>query len=144
MIAAMEKYNIEVVNWVQFKGDLDFFFGSGNIDWEGAGFSIPLIREAVKAGFQWTDENNELISLFPITDMIKFNSYFAEFLVSYPAMCSLVAEDDAVAARDAHKIIADAEAEAAANTPSQEDIYKAQQLLLLTEISNKLGAGDNG
>lgn len=144
MLTAMEKYNIEVANWVQFKGDLDFFFGNGSIDWEGAGFSIPLIREAVKAGFQWTDENSELISLFPITDMIAFNSYFAEFLTKYPAMCSIVTEDAVVAARDAHKVIADAEAEVAANTPSQEDIYKAQQLLLLTEISNKLGAGDNG
>lgn len=35
-----------------------------------------------------------------------------------------------------------AAAEEAANTPSQEDIYKAQQLLLLTEISNKLGDGN--
>lgn len=139
MLTAMEKYNINIVKWVRLEGDLDFFFGNGGIDWESHGFSIPLIREAVKAGFQWTNENSELVSLFPVSDEIAFNSAFGPFLEKYPVMCRCVNEDDAVAERDAHKTAADAEAEEAANTPSQEDIYKAQQLLLLTEISNKLG-----
>lgn len=142
MLASMEKYNIPVATWVRFEGDLDFFFGSGSIDWEGAGFSIPLIKEAVKGGFQWSDENGNLISLFPISDMIRFNSYFSDALANLPQMCHTVSEDEAVAERDAHKVVADAEAEAARNTPSEEDVYKAQQLLLLTEICNKLGDGN--
>lgn len=139
MIAAMEKYNIDIIKWVRLEGDLDFFFGEGGIDWVGHGFSIPLIREAVKAGFQWTNDNDDLVSLFPISDEITFNTAFGPFLENYPIMCRCVTEEEAVAERDAHKAAADAAAEEAANTPSQEDIYKAQQLLLLTEISNKLG-----
>ena len=80
MITAMEKYNINIIKWVRLEGDLDFFFGTGGIDWEGHGFSVPLIREAVKAGFQWSNDNGDLVSLFPVSDEIVFNSAFGPFL----------------------------------------------------------------
>lgn len=142
MIAAMEKYNMNIIKWVRLEGDLDFFFGTGVIDWEGHGFFIPLIREAIKAGFQWTNDNGDIVSLFPVSDEITFNTVFGPLLENYPIMCRCVTEEEAISERDVHKAAADAAAEEAANTPSQDDIYKAQQLLLLTEISNKLGDGN--
>jgi len=139
----MEKYNIPVINWVRFEGDLDFFFGAGGIDWESSGFSIPLVKEAVKSGFQWTDDSGNLISVFPVSSEVEFNSRFADIMTRCPSLCRIVTEEEAVSERNEAKAAADIKAKEEADTPSQDDIYKAQQLLLLTEISNKLG-GING
>ena len=150
------------LNWLYIEGNLGMVFGnqSGGVNWEGYGFSVAGVGWAVANGYQKTNENGVMVSLFPIEDEEIFRQSVGVFLDQLAQLRSQVdasalppwqqipgdqqirvvtqEECDAIHARLVALEAARQEEEAL--TPTEEDIYKAQQLLLLTEINNKLSA----
>ena len=118
---------------------------AGVIDWQGYGFDPRQVSRAVSNGCQQMD-NGKLVSMLPIADEELLRTKLADYLECGEdsfGYYRILPEAEAMALRDSLKAVNDAEAARLANIPSDEDTYRAQQLLLLTEISNKLGGASN-
>ena len=132
------------MNYFYYKGNLSnvMDFSRSN-PWPHYGFETRQIAKAVQQGFQQQEEDGEMVSIFPIANEVIFYQAMESAMAEEPDICKVMAEDAAIAERDRLKEINDAKAEAAKNIPSEEDTYRAQELLLLTQISNKLSAQNN-
>lgn len=132
------------MNYFVTNAPITFMETSGQIDWVGWGFNAQQISRAVSQGFQQA-EGNAIVSIFPIHNQETLANRLdeAENILDSSCYYRMVDESTAIAERDRLKAINDAAEELRKNTPTDEDIFKAQQLLLLTDISLKLGGATN-
>lgn len=118
---------------------------AGRINWTGFGFSVNEVSRAVSQGFQQQD-GEQFISILPINDEELLRRRMGAALNetdSEGGYCRIIPQEEAVETRDRLKAVNDALAEVRANTPTDDDIFKAQQLKLLSEINMKLGGIQN-
>lgn len=119
---------------------LMYVFGPGQFTFSSFGMEDRQVALAVQDGFQQPGEDgNGIVSILPITDEELFRSRLGHLLEEGSAMYKLLSEAEAIAERDRLKGLEEERQAALQSAPSDEDIYKAQQLLLLAEINNKLG-----
>ncbi|MEG1204985.1 MAG: hypothetical protein RSD74_00965 [Angelakisella sp.] len=110
------------------------------INWTGFGFSVQEVSKAVGKGFQQQD-GERTVSILPIAN----EALLQERLGTLPKTTEdggyyrIITEAEAIAERDRLKAANDLAEEVRRNTPTDDDIFKAQQLKLLTEINMKLG-----
>ncbi|MEG0854332.1 MAG: hypothetical protein RSF82_10695 [Angelakisella sp.] len=124
---------------------LAMFEEHGRINWEGFGFSAVELSKAVNQGFQQND-GTKTVSILPIADEALLRERMGvqlDVIQEDGDYCRIITEAEAMAERDRLKAINDAIAVEKANTPTDDDIFRAQQLKLLTEINMKLGGGAN-
>lgn len=114
------------------------------INWTGWGFNVAEVSRAVALGYQQQD-GNELVSILPIADEELLREKLGARADSEDELgCyRIVEEAQATAERDRLKAINMAAEELRRNTPTDEDIFRAQQLKLLTQINIKLGGTQN-
>lgn len=146
-------------NWFYNEGDLTMLCdSSGAINCENFGFTTDGVRWAVANGYQKADENGIMISMFPIEDEDRFRATLGEFINQVAQIsaqtdtatiapwhiaagtqnCRVVTQEECDTIHTRLLALDKARQEEAASIPSEEAVYKAQQLLLLTEISNGL------
>lgn len=119
---------------------LMYVFGPGQFTFGSFGMEDRLVALAVQEGFQQPGEDgNGIVSILPITDEGLFRSRLGHLLEEGSTTYKLLTEAEAIGERDRLKGLAEERQAAEESLPSDEDIYKAQQLLLLAEINNKLG-----
>lgn len=128
------------MNYFTTSASLMLLDEGGQINWTGWGFDVHQVGQAISKGYQQQD-GEKLISMLPIADEELLRERLGELADSEDELgyYRIVPEAEAVAERDRLKAINDAADEVRKNTPTDDDIYKAQQLLLLTQIAVKLG-----
>lgn len=124
---------------------LSIFERGNRIVWEDFGFNPTDIGNAVRAGFQ-QQSGIDIVSILPIENEAILKEMLGDLIGttdSFGFSYSIISEEDAIAERNRLQAINEAEVERQRNTPTDEDIFRAQQLLLLTQISLKLGGEKN-
>ena len=104
---------------------------NGRIHWEENGFSIPQIR---KYQVQGTDGSGNFISLLPVKDEGVLSTVLTEKTLDSGEFARVIDEAEATTIREEILAVRQAEQEAAALTPTDEDLYRASVLKLLTEL----------
>lgn len=120
--------------WAYIEGDLDSIFGYTSIDWASFGFSIPDLRWATAHHYQLPGLNGVTVTMLPIHNLELFyatlGGIFTNENPKYRVMTQ--AEIDEIHSK---LLLEDAEQTiVASKIPSEEDVYRSQILLLLTEI----------
>lgn len=119
---------------------LMYVFGPGEFRFSSFGMEDRQVALAVQDGFQQPGEDGKgVVSILPISDEKLFGSKLGHLLEQANDTYKVLSEAEAIAERDRLKQLAQAREEVEKNIPTEEDIYKAQQLLVLSEINNKLG-----
>ncbi len=142
--------------WLYIEGDLPDWLASG---YEAVGFTREGIGWAVQNLYQLPNEDGVTVSMFPLEDEECFVQTIGPEL-EWQARMAAQPENAALppwhrASATSCRIITQAECDAIharllalheqrlaemANIPTEEDIYRAQQLLLLTELCNGVAA----
>ena len=112
---------------------------NGRIHWEENGFSIPQIR---KYQVQGTDGSGNFISLLPVKDEGVLSTVLTEKTLDSGEFARVIDEAEATTIREEILAVRQAEQEAAALTPTDEDLYRASVLKLLTELKVNQQGGD--
>ena len=119
----------------------DLFDGGNGINWQAAGFSAAAIRKDCTQG---PDSSGQFISLLPVADEETLTACLSGKALAEGEFAQIISETaaapikaDILAARQAAR-------EAAALTPTDEDLYRASVIKLLTEIkmNGEGGAGN--
>lgn len=133
--------NYDDCMWAFIRGDLDRIFGYNGIDWESFGFEIEDIRWAVQRGYQASEKTGDMVSLFPISNLNRFNDILGIVFNNGNPNYRIVASEEAFRINST-LILENAEKEIEqAAIPSEDDVYKSQILLLLTKLSVQLDEG---
>lgn len=112
---------------------------NGRIHWEENGFSIPQIR---KYQVQGTDGSGNFISLLPVKDECVLSTVLTEKTLDSGEFARVIDEAEATTIREEILAVRQAEQEAAALTPTDEDLYRASVLKLLTELKVNQQGGE--
>lgn len=112
---------------------------NGRIHWEENGFSIPQIR---KYQVQGTDGSGNFISLLPVKDEGVLSTVLTEKTLDSGEFARVIDEAEATTIREEILAVRQAEQEAAALTPTDEDLYRASVLKLLTELKVNQQGGE--
>lgn len=124
-------------NWAYIEGDLDEVLGYGSINWDAIGFTTSGIRWAVQNQYQICNEDEVLISLFPIENESKFYAAVGSNFNSGNPKYRVVTQEECDEIHASLIAIQAKRDKAAAMTPSEEETFQAQMLLLLTEIADR-------
>jgi hypothetical protein len=146
-------------NWFYCEGDLTPLVSGGQIPWEAYGFSSAGVTWAVANRYQLPNGDGVTVSMFPIENEVLFHQTVGQLITQVKQARSRQDESTAPWLRIPENIpyrvitqeecdtihaqlLAEAQAREAeaANVPTEDDIYKAQQLLLLTELCNGMMA----
>ena len=148
-------------SWLYIEGDLPDWLASG---YEEVGFTRAGIAWAVQQRYQLENADRVMVSIFPIEDMERFQATAGQLLAQQGAAAAAAAEDTAlppwhrVSATNC-RVITQEECDAihtrllaldarrreeTAVTPTEEDVFRAEQLLLLTELCNGVAELKNG
>ncbi|MEG0944712.1 MAG: hypothetical protein RSD07_10100 [Angelakisella sp.] len=133
------------MNFLVTNASLSMFEVGNTIDWSGFGFNVKAVAAYMMQGFQQGD-GDRLVSILPIEDEAILRERLGEVVGTtdtFGNYFKIVSEAEAFAERDRLKVANDLAEEVCRNTPTDDDIFKAQQLKLLTEINMKLGGGAN-
>ncbi len=119
----------------------DLFETNGTICWENFGFSVPQIR---KYHLQGQDSSGTFISLLPVAEEEALAAVLTEKALEEGEFARIIEETEAAPIKEDILAVRQAQEEAAALTPTDEDLYRASVLKLLTEIKmNGQGGTDN-
>lgn len=131
--------------YLKTNAPLSFMEAGNGLDWVGWGFLPQQVAAAVQNGFQQTNVEGRVMSILPIANVELLKSRLSELpeFERQEYIFEILDESEAISLRDEYQTAAAAEAERQRNTPTDEDIFRAQQLLLLTQISLKLGGEGN-
>jgi len=142
--------------WLYVEGNLDILCDStGAINWDAYGFTVPAIRWAVANGYQKPNENGTMISMFPIENKELFDKTLGAVIAQLDQANTIdtSAPWRQVSTNGHYRVITQEECdtihanlvaleksnqEEAALTPSDDEVYRAQQLLFLAKINNNL------
>lgn len=147
--------------WFYCEGDLPEILTS--IGWEGCGFSRVAVAWAVANSYQLNNEDGALVSMFPIEDEASFGQTVGAYLARMeqfhdqadpstlaPWQKTLYGQMRVISQEECDTIhtellaLEERRQTEAANIPTEEDVYRAEQLLLLTEICNGVAALQDG
>lgn len=123
-------------NWAYIEGDLDVVFGYGSIPWEALGFTIPGIRWAVQNQYQVTNAEGMMISLFPIENEELFRQRLGAIFNAGNPRYRIVTQEECDSIHAALVAYQKGQQEKQELAASDEEIYQAEMLLLMTEIAN--------
>lgn len=130
-------------NFLLATNNLDILFDGNFSSWEAFGMKTAEIAKAVQLGYQFSFNSGKMVTIFPISNLSQFYNMCSTALNDYPSEYKVISRDDAIMALEIAS--QEAEAEAAAleeehrKQVTDEDVYRAQELLLLTKIANRLG-----
>lgn len=143
-------------NWLYIEGNLPDWLSPA---YEAIGFTQEGIAWAVQQKYQLPDANKVMVSMFPIEDMELFSETVGQLL----ARQSTATEDTTLPpwrqSSGVYRVITQEECDAiharllaldarrreeTAATPTEEDVFRAEQLLLLTELCNGVAALQGG
>ena len=146
-------------NWFYCEGNLTPLMSGGQIPWEAYGFRSAGITWAVANRYQLPNADGVTISMFPIENEELFEQTVGQLIAQVGQARSRQDESTApwlrIPENIPYRVISQeecdtihaqllAEAQAreteAANIPTEDDIYKAQELLLFTELCNDVAA----
>lgn len=132
------------LKWFYAEGNLDEAFNCfNNFDLTNYGFTTIGIRWAMKHSFQMPNEQGTMITMYPIEDLDLFNEKMGWAISVNNPRVRILSWDEVSAIHEDLLEKARIRAEEMAKIPTPEDEYKAQQLLLLAKINNKLDALNN-
>lgn len=146
--------------WFYCEGNLPNLLKS--IGWEGCGFSMEGIAWVVANGYQLNNENGVLVSMFPIEDEVLFDQTLGAYLTQLEqfrnqtdpdtmapwqmppdGQMRIITQEECDTIHTRLLALEAKRQEEMAAVPTEEDIYKAEQLLLLTELCNGVAALQN-
>lgn len=135
--------------WVLIKSNnLSEIFGSGSFNYENFGISNDELRKLSNLYFQpmiETENGAVMLSIFPITNENLFFGYMSPFIQANPDIIQIAGEEDALALHSVYLLDHNKQIADDLSTPTELDVYRSQQLLLLTEIKLLLqGEMNNG
>ena len=114
---------------------------NGIIHWEQLGFSIKSVRSRQ---IQGEDSNGNFISLLPVENEAVLAEHIAGVQLESGEFVRMVGDEEYETVKADILAVRQVREEAAALTPTDEDLYRASVLKLLTEIKmNGQGGTDN-
>ena len=114
---------------------------NGIIHWEQLGFSIKSVRSRQ---IQGEDSSGNFISLLPVENEAVLAEHIARVQLEPPEFVRIVGDEEYETVKADILAVRQVREEAAALTPTDEDLYRASVLKLLTEIKmNGQGGTDN-
>ena len=140
-------------NWLYIEGDLPDWL---NPSYETVGFTREGIAWAVHQRYQLADTNGVMVSLFPIEDLELFQATAGQLITQQSAateeitlppwrrngggVCRVITQEECDAIHARLLALDEKRRAEMAKIPTEEDIYRAEQLLLLTELCNGVAA----
>ena len=119
----------------------DLLATGGRINWEVRGFSTSAIR---KNAIQGKNNKGEFISLLPVENEAVLTEHIAGVQMESEEFAQIIDETEAASIKADILAVRQAQEEAAALTPTDEDLYRASVLKLLTEMKvNQQGGEGN-
>lgn len=109
----------------------DLFDGGNGINWEAVGFSAAAIRKDCTQG---NDSLGQFVSLLPVADEEILTACLSGKYLGEGEFTRIIDETEAAPIKTDILAVRQAQEEAAALTPTDEDLYRASVLKLLTEI----------
>ena len=114
---------------------------NGIIHWEQLGFSIKSVRSRQ---IQGEDSSGNFISLLPVENEAVLAEHIAGVQLEPSEFVRIVGDEEYETVKADILAVRQVREEAAALTPTDEDLYRASVLKLLTEIKmNGQGGTDN-
>ncbi|WP_071428991.1 hypothetical protein [Angelakisella massiliensis] len=114
---------------------------NGIIHWEQLGFSIKSVRSRQ---IQGEDSSGNFISLLPVENEAVLAEHIARVQLESSEFVRIVGDEEYETVKADILAVRQVREEAAALTPTDEDLYRASVLKLLTEIKmNGQGGTDN-
>ncbi|WP_274952620.1 hypothetical protein [Angelakisella massiliensis] len=114
---------------------------NGIIHWEQLGFSIKSVRSRQ---IQGEDSSGNFISLLPVENEAVLAEHIARVQLEPSEFVRIVGDEEYETVKADILAVRQVREEAAALTPTDEDLYRASVLKLLTEIKmNGQGGTDN-
>ena len=114
---------------------------NGIIHWEQLGFSIKSVRSRQ---IQGEDSSGNFISLLPVENEAVLAEHIAGIQLEPSEFVRIVGDEEYETVKADILAVRQVREEAAALTPTDEDLYRASVLKLLTEIKmNGQGGTDN-
>ena len=104
---------------------------NGRIHWEQLGFSVKNVRSKQ---IQGEDNEGRFISLLPVENEEALMGKIANVQLETSEFAQIIDETQAQAIKGDILAVRQAAREAAALTPTDEDLYRASVLKLLTEL----------
>lgn len=119
----------------------DLLSVNGIIHWEQLGFSVKNVRGKQ---IQGEDSSGSFISLLPVDNEAVLAEHIAGVALESEEFARIIGEEEAEPVRADILAVRQAAKEAAALTPTDEDLYRASVLKLLTEMKvNQQGGEGN-
>ena len=120
-------------------------FGGGKPAWDTCGLSAVMVAKAVREGFQQRDSDGNIVTIFPVSDMelLQQTVQNHQYVLDAGYYFEVISEEQAISLRDTLKAANDEAERQNALTPTDEDLYRASVLKLLTEIKMS-GQGGEG
>ena len=112
---------------------------NGKIHWEQLGFSIKNVRSKQMQG---EDSEGRFISLLPVDNEAVLAEHIAGAALESEEFARIIGEEEAEPVRADILAVRQAAKEAAALTPTDEDLYRASVLKLLTEMKVNQQGGE--
>ena len=111
---------------------------NGRIHWEQLGFSVKNVRSKQ---IQGEDSEGRFISLLPVENEEALMGKIANVQLETSEFAQIIDEAEADPIREDILAVRQAEQEAAALTPTDDDLYRASVLKLLTEMKMNVQGG---
>ncbi|WP_071431828.1 hypothetical protein [Angelakisella massiliensis] len=119
----------------------DLLAVNGKIIWETNGFSVTQVRKRTTQGYV---RDGSFVSLLPAADEGTLSAALSEKTLEEGEFARIIDEAEAAPIREEILAVRKEEEEAAALTPTDEDLYRASVLKLLTELKmNQQGGASN-
>lgn len=119
----------------------DLFDGGNGIHWEAVGFSVAAVRKDCTQG---NDSSGQFVSLLPVADEEILTACLTGKYLDEGEFARIIDETEAAPIKADILAVRQAAKEAAALTPTDEDLYRASVLKLLTEMKvNQQGGEGN-
>lgn len=143
--------------WFYCEGDLpDILTGIG---WDGCGFSRAGVAWSVANSYQLNNKDGVMVSLFPIEDEASFSQTIGAYIAQLDQLRSrtkpstlapwqrfpdgrmrVITQEECDTIHAQLLALEEQRQAEITNVPTEEDVYRAEQLLLLTEICNGVAA----
>lgn len=117
----------------------DLLTSNGKILWATHGFSVPQVRKHTTQG---ETRDGSFISLLPVADESVLSATLAEKSFESGEFARIIGEAEAAPIREEIMAVRQEKEEAAALTPTDEDLYRASVLKLLTELKVNQQGGE--
>lgn len=109
----------------------DLLAENGKILWETHGFSVAQVR---KHSVQGEVKNGQFISLLPVSDESLLSAALSEKTMEDGEFAKIIDEGEEAPIQEEIMAVRQEKEDTAALTPTDEDLYRASVLKLLTEM----------